>query len=179
MLYLIRHGEPSAGFGAHPDPGLSPLGERQAEKAAEILAELGANRAISSPLARCRGTARPFEKRLETHARIDPRVGEIITPAGIEDRPTWLRGVMMGTWAEAPAQYGKWRTDVMAALDGLPAGTAVFSHFVAINVIVGTLTGDGRVTVFRPGHASITKIEKRDGRLQIVELGQEGALVAM
>jgi broad specificity phosphatase PhoE len=178
MIYLVRHGEPAASWGAHPDPGLSELGQKQAERAAEVLAELGANRAVTSPLARCRGTAKPFEKLLETHARIDPAVGEVITPPGIEDRPAWLKGVMQGTWSQQPGFDG-WRKGILAAVEACPADTAVFSHFVAINVLVGMLTGDDRVVIFKPGHASITKLERRGGKLAIAELGAEGALVVL
>lgn len=179
MIYLIRHGEPLAGWGAHPDPGLSPLGEKQAEAAAKLLVEAGAKRAVTSPLARCRGTSKPFEMLAETHARIEPAVGEIVTPKGIEDRPAWLKGMMSGRWADAGPAYEAWRQGIMSAIEATSADTAIFSHFVAINVIVGQLTGDDRVTIFRPGHASITRLERRAGKLAIAELGQEGALVAM
>jgi hypothetical protein len=30
VIYLVRHGEPEAGWNAHQDPGLSDLGRRQA-----------------------------------------------------------------------------------------------------------------------------------------------------
>jgi broad specificity phosphatase PhoE len=177
MIYLIRHGEPAASWGAHPNPGLNKLGARQAFAAAEELAKLGAKRAITSPLARSRETAAPFEKLMETHARIDAGVGEIITPDGIAGRSAWLQGVMAGTWTDTDAALGSWRTSVLAAVEQLPDETAVFSHFIAINVIVGLLTGDDRVVVFKPGHASITKLERRGGKLAIVQLGSEAATV--
>jgi broad specificity phosphatase PhoE len=49
MIYLIRHGEPAGAYGAHPNPGLTELGRRQAFAAAETLAKAGAKRAITSP----------------------------------------------------------------------------------------------------------------------------------
>lgn len=179
MIYLIRHGEPAAGWGDHPDPGLSELGARQAGAAAQVLADLGARRAVTSPLARCRGTARPFEKLAETHARIDPGVGEIITPPGVGERSAWLKGVMQGDWSAAGPGFDAWRQGVLAAVEACPDETAIFSHFVAINVLVGLLTGDDRVVIFKPGHASITKVERVGGRLRVAELGAEGALVVL
>lgn len=178
MIYLIRHGEPAAGWGAHPDPGLSEPGRRQAEAAARTLAELGARRAVTSPLARCRQTCQPFEKLAETHGRVESRVGEIITPAGIEDRPAWLKQVMTGRWSDVDG-FADWRAGVLEAVRQCPDETAIFSHFVAINMLVGLLTGDDRVLIFRPGHASITKLENRGGVLRVVELGSEGALQAL
>lgn len=177
MIYLIRHGEPAASWGAHPNPGLTELGARQALAAAEELAKIGAKRAITSPLARSRETAAQFEKLMETHARIEAGVGEVITPEGIEDRAQWLKGVMAGTWDHASSDLQDWRRTVLATVEKLPDDTAVFSHFVAINVIVGLLNGDDRVVVFKPGHASITKLERRGGRLVVAELGSEAATV--
>ena len=62
--------------------------------------------------------------------------------------------------------------DTVAAL---PDGTAVFSHFVAINAIVGQITGQRDVLVFRPGHCSITLLEKTEAGLKLDKLGDEGA----
>ncbi len=177
MIYLIRHGEPAASWGAHPNPGLNDLGARQAFAAAEELAKLGAKRAITSPLARSRETAAPFEKLMETHARIEAGVGEIITSSGIADRSVWLQGVMAGAWSQTDLTLQAWRNSVLASVDKLPEDTAVFSHFIAINVIVGLLTGNDRVVVFKPGHASITKLERRGGKLAVAQLGSEAATV--
>jgi len=177
MIYLIRHGEPAGAYGAHPNPGLTELGTRPAFAAAETLAKAGAKFAVTSPLARSRETAAQFEKVMETHARIETGVGEIVTPRGIEDRVGWLRGIMAGEWTGTGAELDAWRRHVLAAVERLPEDTAVFSHFVAINVIVGLLTNDDRVVVFKPGHASITKLARVGGRLKVVELGAEAATV--
>jgi broad specificity phosphatase PhoE len=179
MIHLVRHGEPAAGWGVHPNPGLSDLGHRQASAAAETLAQAGAKRAIVSPLQRCRETAAPFEKLMETHARIEPAVGEVITPAGIEDRAAWLKSVMAGRWAGLGPDFDNWRVSVMAAVDRVQDETVVFSHFIAINVVVGLLTGNDCVVNFRPAHCSITKLERRGGKLAIIELGSEAASVVM
>jgi broad specificity phosphatase PhoE len=150
---------------------------RQAFVAAESVAKAGAKRAITSPLARSRETAAQFEKLMETHARIEPAVGEIITPAGIADRAAWLKGVMAGNWTGLGPEFDAWRHGVFAAVEKLQDETAVFSHYVAINVIVGLLTGDDRVMVFRPRHCSITKLAKRGGKFVVAELGAEAATI--
>lgn len=172
MIFLVRHGEASAGWGSHPDPGLSARGAEQAEKAAAVLAESGAIRAVTSPLLRCRETARPFERIAETHARIEPDVGEVREPAGVEDRAAWLKGVMAGGWGAHPA-LDAWRAAVLAAVERCPDNTAIFTHFIAINVIVGRLTGDDRVVGFRPANGSVTKLARSGGRLRLAELGSE------
>jgi len=176
MICLIRHGEPSEGWGDHPDPGLSPLGLEQAARAASALIGFGLRRAVSSPLARCRETAGAFERLAETHARLDPAVGEIPTPASIADRRAWLQNTLAGKWSDLSETHQAWRYGVVEAVSEVPDGTAVFTHFVAINAVVGALTGDERVVAFRPGHASITILERRDGRLRVAGLGDEGSL---
>lgn len=175
MIYLIRHGEAAAGWGDHPDPGLSELGNRQAEAVAEILGRFGIQNIIASPMQRCRETSGPLSAKLGLSPAIAREVSEIATPADTQDRVAWLRTVMAGTWTEAGADYVGWRAEMGAFVSALPAGTAVFSHFVAINALCSLLEGDDRVTVFRPGHCSVTRLEQRDGRLRLAEYGSESA----
>jgi broad specificity phosphatase PhoE len=175
VIFLIRHGEAAASWGDHPDPGLSDLGKGQAEAVSGILEKLGATSAISSPMQRCRDTARPFEARAGLTAKVVPDVSEIATPEGIEDRVAWLRGLMAGTWSDAGPDLVAWRFKMAETITNLADGVAVFSHFVAINALVGALEGDDRVTVFRPGHCSVTRLERRGGVLRVAEYGSESA----
>lgn len=175
MIYLIRHGEAEAGWGDHPDPGLSALGTKQASAVADLLGGAGILNIVSSPMQRCRETSAPLAQALNIVPAIAPQVSEIGTPAGAADRVAWLRGVMAGTWLQAGAEYVGWRSTMGAFVDGLAPHTAVFSHFVAINALCGLLEQDDRVTVFRPGHCSITRLERRDGKLRVAEYGSESA----
>ena len=65
----------------------------------------------------------------------------------------------------------------VAAIEKLPDETAVFSHFIAINAIVSLLTDEDHVVVFKPGHASITRLDRRGGKLVVTELGAESATI--
>lgn len=60
-IYLLRHGEPEAGFTkrflGRLDPDLSPTGMEQARNAAEALAPLAPERCLASPLRRAWHTA--------------------------------------------------------------------------------------------------------------------------
>lgn len=171
MIFLIRHGEAAAAWGDHPDPGLSGTGRAQAEAVAGDLVALGASAAVCSPMLRCRETARPFETLTGTVARIVPAISEIGTPPGVADRPDWLRRVMSGDW---PEDLLDWREAAFAAVDGFPSGTAVFSHFVAINAIVSRVLDDPRTLVFRPGHCSVTVLDRKDGELFVRSVGETG-----
>ena len=175
MIYLVRHGEAAAGWGDHPDPGLSELGRKQAEAAAATLVSMGARSAICSPMQRCRETAAAFESLAGVSAAVEPVVSEIATPPGVDDRVTWLRAYMEGTWKAEGAAHDAWRRQIAEALALLPDNTAVFSHFVAINAVVSLIDQDERTTVFRPGHCSITKVDFGGAVPRVVEYGSQAA----
>ncbi len=182
-LFLIRHGKPAATWGeADEDPGLDATGKAQAEAARDALMALPAEqrptRVVSSPLRRCRETAMPTAEALGVEIEIDPAVGEIPTPKALsaEDRPAWLREVFQGRWADAKGDldYDAWRREVAASL-AARGGTAVFSHYVAINAVMSLLAHDDRVLVFRPDHASISTLETDGAAVTLVERGREAA----
>ena len=180
-IYMIRHGRPASTWGGDDlDPGLDEIGRTQAEQAAEaLLAQPEApRRIVSSPLRRCRETAEPLARALGISIEIDPRVGEIPTPAGLahEARPGWLRTAFGGLWREIEGDldYDAWRRGVARAV-ATYEGAAVFSHYVAINAAVSTALDDERVMGFAPDHCSISVFEPRDGGLILVQKGREAA----
>jgi len=182
-LFLIRHGKPAAVWGeADEDPGLDDAGRAQAEAARDFLLFLPEDqrpsRVVSSPLRRCRETAAPTAEALGVEIEIDPGVGEIPTPAALtaEDRPAWLREAFQGRWADirGDLDYEDWRR---RAADSLLArgGTAVFSHYVAINAVMSILAEDERVLVFRPDHASVTTLATDGVQLSLIAPGREAS----
>jgi broad specificity phosphatase PhoE len=180
-VHVIRHGRPAATWGGEDeDPGLDGVGLAQAITAArEILALPASQRptkVVSSPLRRCRETAEPLADALGVPIQIDPRVGEIPTPASLshEARPTWLRQAFGGRWDEVVGDldYVDWTRTVAAALRE-HAGAAVFSHFVALNAAVSVATGQAEVMAFRPDHCSRTVFDVDGERLILVEKGRE------
>ena len=148
MIYLIRHGEAAASWGSHPDPGLSENGRAQAETVAKALASETITNAITSPMARCQETGSFFANASGLELTIEPAVTEIPTPADVTDRVPWLRGLMSGQWADAPGLVRDWRQGLLDTLSALPDETVVFSHFVAINAVVGHLENPATVTGF-------------------------------
>jgi broad specificity phosphatase PhoE len=182
-VHMIRHGRPASTWGeADPDPGLDAAGAAQARAVAEILLALPADqrptRVVSSPLRRCRETAQPLADALGVPVEIDPRVGEIPTPAGLaaDDRPAWLRQAFQGRWADIAGDldYAAWTREVARGVISHP-GAAVFSHFVALNAAVSAATGGEAVAAFRPDHVSVTVFEIVDGGLILVEKGREAS----
>ncbi len=171
MIYLIRHGEAASSWGEHPDPGLSDAGRAQAATVANSLGGLGIERAITSPMARCQETGQAFAEISGLDLKIEPNVTEIPTPSDIVDRVPWLRSLMSGTWSDAPQLVQTWRHHLVRTVSQLPPNTAVFTHFVAINAIVGHLEDTDAVTVFRPNYCSLTKLEPRATGLTLIARG--------
>ena len=160
---LVRHGRAAAGWDADPDPGLDDLGRHQAEMVAGVLDEsVPAGAAIwTSPLRRCRETAQAFTDRREVEALVEQRVAEIPSPEGVAmaDRVEWLRAAMGGTWADLGDRYTDYRDRVVEAVVGTTGDTVVFSHFIAINAVIGHCLGDDRLVIDRLDNTSVTTIE--------------------
>jgi broad specificity phosphatase PhoE len=182
-LYVIRHGKPSATWGGDDDdPGLDETGRAQALAARDWLMGLPPaerpTKVVSSPLRRCRETAEPTALALGVAVEIDPRVGEIPTPAALTmaERGPWLRKSFAGTWAaiEGDLDYDAWRREIAESLNAR-GNTAVFSHYVATNAVVSYLLGDPNVLAFRPDHTSITVLETDGSHLALVAQGREAA----
>jgi broad specificity phosphatase PhoE len=179
-LFLIRHGEPQAAWGGGDlDPELSPEGLRQVEAVSLTLAALGLNRAVSSPMRRCQQTAAPFGHVQRLDISLEPRISEVSAPAGISDRRAWLaenfpwQGGAPVDWRVLSPALHRWRNDLLSALSELPDKTAVFTHFIAINAVVGAALGRGDTIVCRPDYASITEIETTAAGLKLVRQGAQ------
>lgn len=135
---------------------------------------------LSSPMRRCQETAAPYGALSGQRAILEPAVSEVVAPAGVSDRRTWLRenfpwdeGGVRRRWVDVDPALLAWRDDVTNAMRTVRRDSAVFSHFIAINVIVGAAIGAEETMVFRPGHASITEIASEGGALRVVSLGAE------
>ena len=182
-IHMIRHGRPASTWGdADQDPGLDATGAEQARAVAAVLLDLPIGqrptRVVSSPLRRCRETAQPLVDALGVEVEIDPRVGEIPTPAALsaEARPGWLRQAFQGLWSQIQGDrdYVAWTREVAQGVASHP-GAAVFSHFVALNAAVSVATGGEAVAAFRPDHVSVTVFDLVDGGLILVAKGREAS----
>jgi broad specificity phosphatase PhoE len=180
-ILLIRHAEPEAAWGGdEADPGLSARGREQAEIAARTLVKMTPMAIMSSPMRRCQETAAPFVTQAGLKLVLEPGVSEVVSPADITDRRTWLLENFPWTtpraqrsWTSVDPSLRAWRDTVTGAIAALREDTAVFSHFIAINVIVGAALQRDETIVCRPGHASITELRLEDGTLHLARLGEQ------
>ncbi len=119
-IWLVRHADVYDGIEYVPDPPLSPLGRRQAERLAQRLKSLEIDAVYSSPLRRALQTAASLSERVET----DPRLTE--ARAGYADGRMELE--------ESPAAVIQRMQDAVdAAVAAHPGGRiAMVSHGIAI-----------------------------------------------
>lgn len=179
-VHLVRHGRAAAGWDTDPNPPLDELGKQQALEVAKHFSAGPTMQIISSPLLRCQQTAFPLATLWNADVGIEPAVAEIPSPSGydLSNRVGWLRNAMAGTWSELAKDsgetYARYRDSVVDAVAQLPTDTVVFSHFIAINVIVGHALGDDAMVIAHLDNCSVTVVDvEPDGTITIVEMGRE------
>lgn len=174
---MVRHGRAAAGWDTDVDPGLDETGREQAAATAQRLAQLSLMTLVSSPMKRCQETA-GFLANLWNDASVvvEPLVTEIPSPAEYElgERVQWLRAAMAGTWGELGSVYTDFRDAVVRFVAQCPTDTVIFSHFIAINAVIGSCLGDDRLVIDSLDNASVTVFETDgEGGLRLIERGNQ------
>lgn len=174
-IFLVRHGQAAATWTESDDPGLSPLGQRQAAEAADqLMGKLDNSfRLMSSPLQRAQETAAALASTLKLDVSIDPKFREIPAPVPMAERQQWLHRVMKQRWSEQDECVSRWRAQLLQVLEEIPRPTVVFTHFMVINAVVGYLTGKDEIVCCLPDNASITHVRRDRGGLQLIEVGRQ------
>lgn len=146
-LLLVRHAEPrdrDRCHGARSDPGLSPLGHRQATNLALrvrlLVGELGpVRRVLCSPAARAIATAVPLGRELGRPHTLDERWRE-------RDFGTWEGRAWDELWPTVPAEV---TTDAAAYLAWTPPEGETADEVAErlAPAVSGALAGDGTTVV--------------------------------
>ena len=110
QIWIVRHGEAAASWEKDPDPGLSGLGQSQAEETATALLDIVpmGTQLISSPLRRAQETAAAFANKRGDSVRVDPRFSEVRSPVPLSGRKA-LRP-LSGTGERTSENLGSTRT---------------------------------------------------------------------
>lgn len=191
QIILIRHGE-AAKSATDADPGLTPLGQQQAEA---LIASLDASfpagegvQLISSPKSRALQTALPLATHWSKDIREVEDVIEIPSPQGmpLARRGSWIRQLLHGSWESLDSAQQQWRQGLIRYLlslgtppdntdaDQRQAHTSlVFCHFMVINSVIAALRNDLKVAQFYPDYTSQTRLGLEHDSLNIIELGKE------
>jgi broad specificity phosphatase PhoE len=174
-IHLVRHGRAAAGWDLDVDPPLDALGAAQAQQVAARLAPLGPLPIVTSPLRRCQETATPLAARWQVEPTVEAAVAEVPSPAGVAmaDRVAWLRQAMAGSWGALDGRYAEFRDGVLRYVRECTRDTVIFSHFIAINAVIGGCLGDDRVVIRRLDNTSVTVVDTDAGGLRLVEAGHE------
>ena len=178
MLYLVRHGRTLVNgenrLQGRIDHSLDEVGRRQSIEIARALKNI--DRVISSPLLRCRQTASTFAKLRVLPVRVCAEVTEIPSPVGVEmsGRVDWLREVMKGRWSDLDRNYLAFRDGLVEFVRAIEHDTVIFSHFVAINAVIGALTNNDRLVIRSLDNCSLTLLEcDAKGKLRVSQSGHE------
>jgi broad specificity phosphatase PhoE len=176
-LHLVRHGRSEASWADHLDPGLREEGRLQAEAvAAALAARIDPIPIWSSPLLRTQQTAAPLATRWSATVTLTRAFGEVPSPSTDPgERSAWLASAMVSRWADLGPVVGAWRSRLLDAAREVAEDVVVFSHFVAINAIVGAAEDRAEVVVALPAYASVTvvDVDAATGSLTVVERGAE------
>lgn len=175
-IYLIRHGRASAGWDTALDPDLDDLGRAQSREVADQLQSLQLHHILTSPLLRCQQTAEPLAQMWKVSPRICTEVSEIPSPYGVamSDRTVWLRNAMQGTWSDLGSDYVAYRNQITDFVRSIQTDTVIFSHFIAINAVVGGVLGDDRLVIHSLDNCSVTIFDRdSQGNLSLVQGGHE------
>jgi broad specificity phosphatase PhoE len=173
---MVRHGRASAGWDTALDPELDELGHAQAREAADQLHTLQLGNIITSPLMRCQQTAAPLAQMWNVVPQVCVEVSEIPSPNGVamSDRIVWLRQAMQGTWSELGSDYVQYRDCITDFVRGIQTDAVIFSHFIAINAVIGGVLGDDRLVIRSLDNCSTTIFERDTaGNLSLVQGGHE------
>jgi broad specificity phosphatase PhoE len=173
---MVRHGRASAGWDTALDPELDELGHAQAREAADQLHSLQLGNIITSPLMRCQQTAGPLAQMWNVVPQVCVEVSEIPSPNGVamSDRIVWLRQAMQGTWSELGSDYVQYRDCITDFVCGIQTDAVIFSHFIAINAVIGGVLGDDRLVIRSLDNCSTTIFERDTaGNLSLVQGGHE------
>ena len=174
-IHLVRHGHATAGWDRDADPPLDTVGQRQALALAQRLAPIGPVPIVTSPLRRCQETAAPLAEAWDVTPSVELAIAEIPSPPGVamEDRVDWLRQAVAGTWDALGDRYTEFRDGVLRFVAGCARETVIFSHFIAINVVLGACVDDDHLVIRRLDNTSVTVVENDAGTLRLVEAGHE------
>ena len=175
-LLLVRHGEAAESWGNHPDPNLSKLGIKQSASLVnnEMLKLLDSYSFVSSPKLRAKMTAEPLIKKFNKELIINDAYSEI--PSNDIDKSqkkTWLTEVMNTEIRDLPDFVVNWRDNIIKNSLNISQNTIIFTHFMVINALIGSLLKKNMLMYFYPNYASVTKIILKNKKVKSISLGDE------
>ena len=174
-IILVRHGEASAAWSVHPDPGLSKLGRLQAENIGKsLIDQIPLYQLISSPKKRAVETMELINQEKKYSFKLDHRFIEIPSDnIASEVKKDWLMSIFEAPIAKLPERIKDWRDDLIAWIDDTDGNFIVTTHYMVINALISYLTSSESISYFHPDYASRTEIFLKNGELTKLILGDD------
>ena len=164
-LLLVRHARPlrAESFDGPADPGLSPLGRRQADALAAWLAPEVIDAIYTSPLRRALETAAPLAIALGVDPVPEPALAEYDADAMAYIPIEELKAAGDPRWNELPEQPEHFRRVVVDAIEAIVTAhpghrVAVVCHGGVINAYAAHVLGIDDALFFLPTYTSISRV---------------------
>ena len=183
-LLLIRHARPlrAESVDGPADPGLSPLGWRQAEALATWLVPEELDAIYTSPMRRAVETATPVAEALGLTVTADDALAEYDADAMAYIPIEELRAAGDPRWMDVPDDIAGFQSRVVGGVDRLAAAhpsqrVALICHGGVINVVVSAVLGVGPQMLFLPAYTSISRLlVASTGQRSLASLNETGHL---
>ena len=174
-IILVRHGEASAGWSMHPDPGLSTQGREQAENSGKsLINELSYYQLLSSPKKRAVETMEIMHTKNKFPFKLDSRFIEIPSDnIDANKKREWLSRIFTTPIEGLPEAVKEWRSNLINWLKDAEGNFIVTTHFMVINALVSYITSNDAISYFHPDYASRTEIFIKNGELTQLILGDD------
>jgi broad specificity phosphatase PhoE len=174
-IILVRHGEASASWSAHPDPGLSELGRLQAEKTGKsLIDQMHLYQLVSSPKKRAVETMELIRQEKNYSFELDDRFIEIPSEnVASKAKKDWLITIFKAPIAELPGAIKNWRDNLITWIDNANGNFIVTTHYMVINALISYLANSKSISYFHPDYASRTEIFLKNGELTKLILGDD------
>ncbi len=90
------------------------------------------------------------------------------------DRGEWLRAAMRGNWMDLAASHRAYRDELVQFARTTKGPAVLFTHFVAINALIGHVLGIDDVLTRTLDNCSVTVFSHTsDGSLRLIDFGNE------
>ena len=174
-IILVRHGEASAKWSVHPDPGLSELGHEQAKDAGRLMKEkISSYQLLSSPKKRAVETMEAMSVEKKYNFKIDSIFTEIpSSKINVKQKQEWLKEIFIAPIETLPKDVKEWRNNLISWLKNADGNFIVTTHFMVINSLVSYITKNNKISCFHPDYVSRTEIFIKDGELTQLILGDD------
>tara|TARA_Y100000768_G_scaffold93691_1_gene67763 strand:+ start:2756 stop:3316 length:561 start_codon:yes stop_codon:yes gene_type:complete len=174
-IILVRHGEASANWTSHPDPGLSKKGRQQAKNAGKVLVDRISNYQLcSSPKKRALETMEIINYKNRYPVKIDSHFIEIPSEnIHKEEKNEWLINIFTCPIEELPNSVKEWRDNLIHWVQSVEGNFVITTHFMVINALVSFIINNDVISYFHPDYASRTEIFIKNGNLKQLILGDD------